>query len=62
MAKNKRPVIAFIEVKRKGGKLRPAQEAFIDRANRDGVLAFKAECWADVVSEFRMAGIALKVR
>jgi hypothetical protein len=61
MAKNKRPIIAFIEVKRKGGKLRPHQAMFIDRANEDGVIAFKAESWDECAAEFRRYGIQLRV-
>lgn len=38
----------FVEVKRPGGKLRPEQAAFIDKANELGHLAFMATCLDDV--------------
>jgi len=41
----------FIEVKRPGGKLRPAQETFLAMARKDGCVAFKAESPADVAHE-----------
>jgi hypothetical protein len=50
----------FIEVKRPGGSRRPAQIAWIKEAQEDGVIAFFAEGWADVVREMAGYGIALK--
>lgn len=41
----------FIEVKRPGGKLRPAQEAFLAMARKDGCVAFKADSPAQVAKE-----------
>jgi len=50
----------YIEVKKPGGKLRPAQEAWLARANEDGVIAFKAESVEECVSEFKKYGIEIK--
>ncbi len=47
----------FIEVKRPGGRRRPAQEAFIAEAKADGCIAFFADCWEDVVKGFGEHGI-----
>src|SRR5512139_2740399 len=47
----------FIEVKRPGGPRRPAQVAWIEQAQRDGVIAFFAEGWPDVVTELGKYGI-----
>lgn len=52
----------FIEVKRKGGKLRPAQQVFLNQAGMDSVLAFKAESWEQVVEELERFGIKVRVR
>lgn len=54
------PTVFFIEVKRPGGKHRPAQEAWIARAREDGILAFFAESLDDVKREFEMVGITLR--
>lgn len=50
----------FIEVKRPGGKLRPAQAAWIEQAKADGVIAFKAESVEEMVREFGKYGIEIK--
>lgn len=50
----------FIEVKKPGGKLRPAQAAWIQRAQADGVVAFKAESVEEMVSQFKKYGIDIK--
>lgn len=60
MAKNKRPIIAFIEIKKPGGKLRPTQARWIEQAQSDGVICFKAESIEEMVSEFKRFGIEIK--
>ena len=60
MEHNNRAIHFFIEVKKPGGKLRPAQVAWIEAAQRDGVIAFKAESVEEMVSEFRKYGIEVK--
>jgi len=45
------PVPLFVEVKRPGGKIRPAQERFIREAKADGCVAFVAYSWEDVENE-----------
>lgn len=50
----------WIEVKKPGGKLRPAQAAWIEQAKSDGVIAFKAESVEEMVKEFRAYGIEVK--
>ncbi len=50
----------FIEVKRPGGKRRPAQERFIEDARAGGCCAFFAESWNDVVTELSKYGIPLQ--
>lgn len=50
----------FIEVKRPGGKLRPAQKVWLEAAQRDGVIAFKAESLEECVAEFKKFGIQVK--
>lgn len=54
------PIHFFIEVKRPGGKLRPAQSAWIALARADGVIAFKAESVEEMVLEFKKYGIEIK--
>lgn len=54
--------LAYIEVKGPGGKLRPAQEAFLSRARECGFIAFKAECLEDVRLAFLEAGIKVVTR
>lgn len=54
------PTVAFIEVKRPGGKLRPAQAAWLEAAQRDGVIAFKAESVEEMVAEFKKHGIQIR--
>lgn len=50
----------FIEVKRpKGGRKRPAQVAFIEKAKADGMLAFFAKSVDEVIEEFKQHGIKL---
>lgn len=50
----------YIEVKRPGGKRRPAQTTWISDAVNDGVLAFFAESVDDVVNAFASHGIYLR--
>lgn len=47
----------FIEVKRPGGKRRPAQETFIQRAKSDGCIAFFAQGWEDVAANLGAHGV-----
>jgi hypothetical protein len=47
----------FCEVKRPGGKRRPAQVRFIEDAKRDGCIAFFAESWEDVERELNQHGV-----
>lgn len=54
------PLHFFIEVKKPGGKRRPAQIAWIEAAQRDRVLAFFAESWENVITEFRNRGIEVR--
>lgn len=54
------PTHFFIEVKRKGGKLRPAQAAWIAQAQADGIIAFKADSVEEMVAEFKQRGIVVK--
>lgn len=49
----------FIEVKKPGGRRRPAQEDWIRDAKADGVIAFFAESVEDVIKEFEKHGIKL---
>lgn len=51
------PIQFWIETKRPGGKRRPSQIAWIEAAQRDGVIAFFAESWADVHRELAARGI-----
>jgi hypothetical protein len=53
------PLHFFIEVKKPGGKLRPKQAAFLNVANFDGVIAFKADSWAECLNELHRRGIKL---
>jgi hypothetical protein len=55
-------VVFFIEVKRPGAHRRPAQVDWIRQANEDGVIAFFAEGWPDVVSELSSHGITIRVK
>ena len=50
-------VPVFIELKRPGGKHRPAQDIFIQNARIMGCIAFFAEGWDDVVRGFAEFGI-----
>lgn len=51
----------FIECKRSVKSVRrPAQEAFIDEAKRDGCVAFFASSWGDVVRELGKVGVVLQ--
>ena len=59
---NTKAIVMFIEVKRKGGKHRAAQTAWINKAREDGVIAFFAESWEQVRDEIESHGIVLKVR
>lgn len=56
---NGRPeaTVFFIEVKKPGGKLRPAQEAWLREADEDGVLAFMAMSSLGVCEVLRSYGI-----
>lgn len=49
----------WIEVKKPGGKLRPAQETFIREAEADMTCAFKAERWEDVVEGLAKWGFSV---
>jgi hypothetical protein len=49
----------FIEVKRPGGRRRPAQERFIEEAKAGGCCAFFAESWKDVVDNLAWVGVQL---
>lgn len=55
-----RPTHFFIEVKRKGGKFRPAQARWLEQAQADGVIAFKADSVEEMVAEFKRFGIEIK--
>jgi hypothetical protein len=50
-------LICLVEVKKPGGKLRPAQSAWLLNARNDGVICFKAESVEECVSEFKKFGI-----
>ena len=54
------PKVFFIEVKRPGGKHRPAQTAWIENARRDGVIAFFADSVMTLADEFKKHGIDIK--
>lgn len=54
------PIPVFIEVKKPGGKHRPAQEEFISTAHANGCVATFAEKWEDVVAEFSRHGLPLR--
>jgi hypothetical protein len=47
-----RGIIGIVEVKQPGGKLRPGQSRFIERARAQGALAFKAESTEEIIDEF----------
>lgn len=53
-------VVTFIEVKRKGGKLRPAQERWLTQAREDGVICFMADSVESMVHEYKKFGITVK--
>jgi len=50
----------WIEVKRPGGKHRPSQEAWIEAARADGVVAFFADSVEAMVKGFSEFGIKIK--
>lgn len=50
----------WIEVKRPGGKHRPAQTAWIEAARQDGVIAFFADSVEAMVAGFKEFGIEIK--
>lgn len=50
----------WIEIKRPGGKLRPAQAAWLESARADGVVCFVADSVEMMVSEFKKYGIEIK--
>jgi hypothetical protein len=54
------PIHWWVEVKRPGGKRRPAQIAWIDERRRDGVIAFFADSVEAMVKGFAEYGIILK--
>ena len=54
------PVHFYIEFKRPGGRLRPAQVEWLDRAREDGVIAFMADSVNCMVREFKKFGISIK--
>lgn len=53
-------IVSFVEVKRPGGKLRPAQKLWIEQAQADGVICFMADSVEAMVSEFKKYGIEVK--
>jgi hypothetical protein len=54
------PIPFYIETKRpKGGVHRPAQEAFIARANEHHALALFARSWKEVIKGFQSIGLTL---
>jgi hypothetical protein len=50
----------WIEVKKPGGKLRPAQVAWITQAQADGVICFMADSVEMMVEQFKSYGIEIK--
>lgn len=54
------PLHFWIEVKKPGGRHRPAQDMWIARARADGVIAFFAESVDQMVEGFKQFGIQLK--
>lgn len=52
----KGPFQFWIEVKRPGGSRRPRQIRWIEEANDDGVLAFFASSWDEVIPHLRGRG------
>lgn len=54
-----KPIHFFIEVKKLGGKRRPAQEAWIRQAQEDGVIAFFADSVEETIKRFKDYGIVL---
>lgn len=50
----------YIETKRPGGKHRPSQIAWIEEAQRDGVIAFFADSVESMVAGFAEYGIKIK--
>jgi len=51
--------VFFIEVKRPGGKLRPAQTLWLNEARLDGIIAFMADSVEKMVEEFSKYGIRI---
>lgn len=47
----------YLEVKREGGRRRPAQTAFVTMARAAGCIAAFVTCVADVQAELRAAGV-----
>lgn len=60
MARNKRAVTLWIEVKRPGGIHRPAQVLWIEDAKACGVISFFADSVDAMVREFKNWGINLR--
>lgn len=54
------PIHWWIECKRPGGKLRPAQIAWIEAAQRDGVICFMADSVEAMVAGFQRYGIKIQ--
>ena len=54
------PVSFYVEIKKPGGKHRPAQVRWIEDARKDGVIAFFADSVEQMVEEFKKLGIVLK--
>lgn len=54
------PLPFFIEFKKPGGKIRPAQIAWIEAARRDGVVVFCADSVESMVARFKEYGIEIK--
>ena len=54
------PLHFWIEIKKPGGKRRPAQIAWIEQAQKDGIIAFFADSINQMVEEFKLRGIVLR--
>ena len=54
------PLTAFVEVKRPGGKHRPAQTRWIEERRRIGAVAFFASSVEEMVAGFKEFGIEIR--
>lgn len=54
------PIHFWIEVKKPGGRIRPAQFAWIEQARADGVIAFFADSVEAMVKGFAEFGIVIR--